>query len=100
MARKMYAKIVTANDLLEGDNVYFTSKNTWSDKLGDAVVAMTIVQAEDYLATADVQSDKIVGAYLADVRVGEDGRPEPVHFREQFRALGPSNYFHGKQSQA
>jgi hypothetical protein len=26
--------------------------------------------------------------------------PQPVHFREEFRRTGPSNYFHGKQEQA
>jgi hypothetical protein len=27
----------------------------------------------------------------------EDGVPHPTHFREDFRATGPSNYAHGKQ---
>ena len=27
----------------------------------------------------------------------EDGTPIPTHFRETFRATGPSNYAHGKQ---
>jgi hypothetical protein len=38
----------------------------------------------------------VVGAYLADARGALNG-PEPVHFRESFRARGPSNYAHGKQ---
>ncbi|MGR3343737.1 MAG: DUF2849 domain-containing protein, partial [Paracoccaceae bacterium] len=38
----------------------------------------------------------VVGAFLADAREGQNG-PEPVHFREGFRAQGPSNYPHGKQ---
>ena len=37
-------------------------------------------------------------AYLADVALGPDG-PEPTHFREDFRATGPSNYNHGKQAE-
>jgi len=35
----------------------------------------------------------VVGAYLADAAVGAVA----LHFRERFRATGPSNYFHGKQ---
>ena len=40
-------------------------------------------------------ADVVVGAYLADVRFGPDG-PEPAHFREAFRAGGPTNRDHGK----
>jgi len=39
----------------------------------------------------------VVGIYLADMEPGADGTPQPVHFREAFRAKGPSNYAHGKQ---
>ncbi|NNK78640.1 MAG: DUF2849 domain-containing protein, partial [Litoreibacter sp.] len=43
--------------------------------------------------------DVIVGAYLADVTKGPSG-PEPLHFREEFRTRGPSNYpSHGKQAE-
>jgi hypothetical protein len=50
------------------------------------------------LLEAQAQKDKIAGAYMADVKVGENG-PEPVHFREAFRTRGPSNYHHGKQAE-
>jgi hypothetical protein len=39
----------------------------------------------------------VVGAYLADAKLGPNG-PEPTHFREEFRTRGPSNYAHGKQA--
>lgn len=99
MSRKFLPQIVTANDLLDGDNVYFTSKFTWSLEPNGAIVATTIEQAEDYLAIAIEQSSKIIGAYLIDVLVDGDGQPSPIHFREQFRTRGPSNYFHGKQAE-
>ncbi len=100
MSRKFLSQIVTANDLLDGDNVYFNSKFTWSLEPNGAIVATTIEQADNYLAIANQQSDQIIGAYLIDVHVDDDGRPSPVHFREQFRTRGPSNYFHGKQVEA
>ena len=49
------------------------------------------------LLDAERKGDTIVGAYLADAKAGPQG-PEPVHFRESFRARGPSNYNHGKQA--
>ena len=100
MSRKFLPQIVTANDLLDGDNVYFTSKFTWSLEPNGAIVATTIEQADDYLSIANEQSNIIIGAYLIDVFIDDDGLPSPVHFREQFRTRGPSNYFHGKQAEA
>ena len=55
----------------------------------------------EHLVLVDTTIDEaslahVVGVYLADVRRGPNG-PEPAHFREAFRATGPSNYAHGKQ---
>lgn len=99
MSRKFLPKIVTANDLLEGDSVYFTPEFAWTGKPDGAIVATTEEQAEDYLAIANKQSGTIVGAYLVDVQVDIEGQPSPIHFREKFRTRGPSNYFHGKQAE-
>jgi len=48
------------------------------------------------LIDASQQVGHVVGAYLADVST-LTGAPKPTHFRESFRATGPSNYAHGKQ---
>ena len=97
MPRAFTPKIVTANDRLEGDAIYLTPALDWSPLHGDAALAETQDEADALLATAASHADRIVGAYLADARKGEGGRPEPVHFREAFRTRGPSNRFHGKQ---
>lgn len=99
MARAFTPRIVTANHLLEGDAVYFTDEADWSRGHGDARVAMNEQDADALLAEASKQQDIVVGPYLAEVTIGEDGRPAPVHFREAFRTRGPSNYFHGKQAE-
>lgn len=99
MPKRHGPRIVTANDLLEGDAVYLTEDRTWSRDHGAAAVALNDEQADALLADAADQQDRIVGAYLADATIGTDGRPEPVHFREAFRTRGPSNYFHGKQAE-
>jgi hypothetical protein len=89
-------KIVTANALMEGDAVYFTKSRTWSREIGEAHAVHNADEADRLLAEANTQAGKIVGAYLADVSL-ESGQPAPIHFREEFRTRGPSNYFHGKQ---
>ncbi|MEO1198269.1 MAG: DUF2849 domain-containing protein [Pseudomonadota bacterium] len=99
MARAFKPKIATANDLLEGDVVYFTQEGTWSRRHSDAEVAQTESAAALLLARAQGHPLKVVGPYLADVTLAGDGTPEPAHFREAFRTRGPSNYFHGKQAE-
>lgn len=98
MSRDFSPSVLTANDLLEGDVVYLTSAGDWSRAHADAVLFTDAEQAAVALAQAHSQSDRLVGAYLAPARRGKSG-PEPVHFREAFRARGPSNYHHGKQAE-
>ena len=38
---------------------------------------------------AEMSRNKVVDAYLVDVVLGENG-PQPRHFRERLRTLGPS----------
>jgi hypothetical protein len=98
MSRRFTPKIVTANDLLEGDVIYLTADDRWSRDHAEAELIEDEAHAEIRLIHAARQGGSVVGAYLADARPGPSG-PEPVHFREAFRANGPSNYTHGKQSE-
>jgi hypothetical protein len=97
MARPFTTKVVTASRLREGDAVWLTRDGSWSPRHGDADLIGDAATAEARLALARGQADRIVGPYLADARPGPDG-PEPAHFREAFRARGPSNRPHGKQT--
>lgn len=94
MSKPYTPKVVTANALLEGDVIYLTADDTWSRDLKDAEVLTDEAHAD--LRLIDAHAGDIVGPYLADVKVNE-GVPTPVHFREEFRTRGPSNYNHGKQ---
>ncbi|MBY6054921.1 DUF2849 domain-containing protein [Leisingera daeponensis] len=96
MARAFTPKVITANDLLEGDVIYFTADGSWTRNLSEAELITDEAEAQLRLIEAEKQNIKIVGAYLADAKAGPNG-PEPTHFREEFRRTGPSNYFHGKQ---
>jgi len=99
MAAIFTPKVVTANALLEGDVVYLTDADTWSRDLEQAEVLTDEADAQIRLIEASARVDEVVGVYLAEVTPGSTGA-EPAHFREAFRATGPSNYSHGKQSEA
>ena len=100
MARAFTPKVVTANDLLEGDVIYMSPDGSWSRLHSQAKLFEDEESANEALAEANKQSGELVGAYLADAKLGADGKPEPVHFREAFRTRGPSNYpEHGKQAE-
>ncbi len=88
--------VITANALVEGDVVYLTAQDTWARRLEDAEVFTDEAVAEERLFSAVARSGEVVGVYLAEVT------PEgaPTHFREAFRARGPSNRPHGKQAEA
>jgi hypothetical protein len=100
MTQPFQPKSVTANDLLSGDVIYLTSNQTWASDLTDAAVFTDEASANSALAFGEGQPNTVVGVYMIDVKVGDEDAPAATHFRETFRATGPSNYFHGKQSQA
>lgn len=99
MPRAFTPKVITSNRLLEGDAVWFTAQDGWSPNIADAEFYTEEEVANARLAAANAQKGVIVGAYLADAVMGENG-PAPTHFREEFRTRGPSNYAHGKQVDA
>lgn len=91
--------VITASDLFNGDVVYFTAGLRWAGSLNQAALAADRDGANALLALANQQQHKIVGPYITDVTLDGAGLPQPIHFREAFRARGPSNYFHGKQAE-
>lgn len=95
MSRPFTPKVVTANLLIEGDVVYLSASDAWVLSLQDAEVLTDEAVADARLIDGARQTETVVGVYLADVTNGPDG-PAPVHFREAFRAGGPTNYPHGK----
>lgn len=97
MPKPYTPKVVTANHLLAGDVIYQTCDG-WSRQLADAEVLTDEAHADLRLIEAAQQTGEVVGAYLADVDTSK-GAPAPAHFREAFRAKGPSNYAHGKQTE-
>lgn len=99
MAKAFVPKIVSANDLMDGDVVYLTASHVWSRKITDALVATDEHEAEALLEKGEARQDLIVGAYLLDVAIAEDGTPSPTHFREKYRLNGPSIDYLAPQKQ-
>ena len=96
MSRAFTPKVVTANRLLEGDNVWLTEDDRWSPDMADAELIEDEAHATIRLLFAQAQRNTVVGVYMIDAQAGRSG-PEPIHFREAFRTRGPSHYAHGKQ---
>lgn len=90
MAKAFIPKIVSANDLMDGDVVYLTTQNTWSRQITEAAIALDETAAAKLLSIGEKRQDLIVGAYLLDVAIADDGTPSPTHFREKYRLNGPS----------
>ncbi|WP_335946275.1 DUF2849 domain-containing protein [Salipiger bermudensis] len=97
MPKAFTPKVVTANALLEGDVIYLAADDRWVRRLDEAEIITDEAIAQLRLLDAQARASEAVGVYLADMAPTEDG-PQPTHFREEFRATGPSNYHHGKQA--
>lgn len=96
MPRIFTPKVITANDLLDGDAVWLTENDTWTRDIRGAEFITDEAHADIRLIEASARTGEVVGVYLAEAKQGPDG-PQTTHFREAFRTNGPSNYPHGKQ---
>jgi len=82
--------VVTANRLGDGAVVYRTSGGGWSPRLDEAAVVNTVPAATELLAASVADDISAVGAYVAPVRLGPKGAPEPGNLREIIRHAGPT----------
>ena len=82
--------VVTANRLGDGAVVYRTGSGDWSTALAQAAVVDTAPAATALLDAAITDDIGAIGAYVAPVRFGADGRPEPGNLRERIRLGGPT----------
>lgn len=98
MSKSFTPKVVTANDLLKGDVIYQTATG-WTRALTDAEILTDEAHADLRLIEGSQQIADVVGVYLMDIAL-DSTAPQTTHFREAFRAKGPSNYVHGKQEVA
>ena len=78
--------VVTANRLTDGEPVYFTAEDGWSERLEEAAVA-TGNASENLLARAETLGASVVEPYLFEVKPHPT---EALSIRERIRALGPT----------
>lgn len=89
MARRFQPGVISANDLLSGAVIYLAADDTWVTEMAGAEYLTDAARAEARLTHAEGQPEIAVGPYLAPADAGAAG-PVPNHFRETFRAQGPS----------
>ena len=99
MTKSFAPSVITANALIEGDVIYLRVDDRWSRDLAEAEILLDEAHAQLRELEASARTGEAVGVYLAEVKVVNNA-PQPVHFREDFRKTGPSNYLHGKQEGA
>ena len=86
----MSAQVMTANRLLDGE-VVFLGADGWVERIDEATVATTDVQAKalEALGRQATAVNEVVDAYLVEVTRTE-GRLRPLKLREYLRTVGPS----------
>ena len=101
MSNVRTGSILIANHLLDGDVLFMGAKDWVLDHREARIVSSDEDKAAlEALGKRDMHQNLVVDAYLVDVTIGEDGVPEPVHYREKMRTKGPSNRLDlGKQAE-
>ncbi|MGD9543223.1 MAG: DUF2849 domain-containing protein [Methylocystis sp.] len=86
-----HPQILLASDLADGE-VVFLGAAGWERDCRRARVALNAEEAAALEASGkrDVSDNRVVDVYLADVEIGRDGAPTPLHYREKMRVKGPS----------
>ena len=96
MAAALTSKaILTANDVRNGDIVFWTANKSWSTSIDDALIGYG-KEETDQLTAAGVSEEAantVVGAYLVALKPDETNDRVPVKMREIRRLAGPSIEF-------
>jgi uncharacterized protein DUF2849 len=89
--KRATTQAVTANRLVDGEVVYFTSAGEWSEHLKDSHVADGKEACAALFAKAEpaVAALLVVEPYLFEV-ANEDGVLVPASVREKIRMAGPT----------
>jgi hypothetical protein len=78
-------KLLTGNDLLTGDVIWW-SGDGWSRLIADA---SAVADGGEALAKREEAARRVNGPYLIDAAPGPSG-PVPLHIKERIRAAGPT----------
>jgi hypothetical protein len=87
--------ILTANDVRDGDIVFWTTEQSWSTSINDAAIGYGKDET-DQLTQAGEKAEAantVVSAYLIALRAEDTTARVPVKMREVRRLAGPSIKF-------
>jgi sulfite reductase (NADPH) hemoprotein beta-component len=83
-----HPQILIASNLTDGE-VVFLGPSGWERDHRRARGDHEAIALEA-LGKRDISANRGVDVYLADVEIGSDGAPTPLHYREKMRVKGPS----------
>jgi hypothetical protein len=100
MAKAFNPAVLTANDLIEGDAVWWTGA-AWSRDIARARVATSPEAAEKLalLGATPLMEASAVGPYTVEVEILA-GKPTPISRRERIRADRTPTFAYGQAAQA
>ncbi len=90
--------LLTANNLLNGDVVFWGDKAAWTQNFADALVMSDETAEKELLEIGQKEENEniVVGAYIVPLIQEQDGQYKPVELRELRRCEGPSILDHIK----
>ena len=95
----MTVQLLTANDLLDGEIVYFADGDRWTKRLREARRLADKEEAESLLARAIADESRVVGPELAALATGPDDAadadpdaPRLARLRDAIRVEGPTTH--------
>jgi hypothetical protein len=91
MAALKNPQILLASALADGETLFLGAAG-WERDHAKARVARDKDEASalEAFGKAEIAANRVVDVYLADVEIGADGVPTPLHYREKMRIKGPS----------
>lgn len=78
-------KLLTGNDLVSGDVIWWTGAG-WSRRVEQAV---DVGHGGEAIAAAEEGARRVNGPYVIDATDTPEG-PRPAHIKDRIRALGPT----------
>lgn len=78
-------KILTGNDLVTGDVIWWTGTG-WSRHVSEAA---DVADKGEILAKSEEAARRVNGPYVIDASEGPNG-PVPAHIKDRIRATGPT----------
>ena len=83
--------LISANDLMLGDIVYYTASGSWSRQLSEAACLTLESEARAIVEEHEARHSQVLSPTL--VKAYQVGNSKPVlsHYRDRYREVGPTH---------